>query len=97
MDLGGRAAAHQLARALGDTLPLRRPPGRPSLRVVGGGASLALGEAQPHPIRSIAARRILVALALAAVDSPAGPVPASALITRRDGYLLDAERVDIDG
>lgn len=131
-DLGGRAAARQLSAALGDTLAPGRAVGRPCLRVARDGASLALGEAKPHPIRSTAARRILLSLASAAVHSPGQPVPASALVeagwpgesilreaalnrlyvtlhqlrraglapvlvTRRDGYMLDAEHVEIAG
>lgn len=130
VDLGGRAAARQLAQALGVPLTSNRPLDRPSLLVAPGGAALAIGEAEPVPIRSIAARRILGALAHAAVHSPGTPLPASVLVkagwpdesilheaglnrlyvslhqlrhaglsavlvTRRDGYLLEAGRVEL--
>lgn len=129
-DLGGRAAARHLAAALGQPWVPGPPVGRPALRVPNDGSSVALGTSPATPIRAAAARRILAALALAAVHDPGRPVSAASLIatgwpgqvllresalnrlyvalhalrraglaavlvTRRDGYLLDAETVQV--
>lgn len=130
-DLGGRAAARQLAQALGDADPPRRLVGRPSLRVAPDGDALAIDASEPQPVRSAAARRILLALARGAVDDPGRPIPGATLIqagwpgesilkdaalnrlyvalhqlrraglstvlvTRQDGYLIDAASVQME-
>ncbi|MBN2797858.1 MAG: hypothetical protein JXX28_01810 [Deltaproteobacteria bacterium] len=79
-DLGARCAARLLLGALGDPVADEDLAARGVIRLPPCGRWLVAGAAEPAEVRSLAARRILVALARAAQERSPPALSASALI-----------------